>query len=261
MQQRLKELGGVLRGIGIVVNNTVEDQTRRAYWEWSKSDIRNVLTNSSWDITNKINGQNLSQTASFVIDRLWLLSQQNFIIAKSLIFPGVLQSWESSVSGSRNNEGSNGSSSIKTVNEAITSPQKDNKNTAPSSKERRVPSSRIGRIAGFGSSGGSTPPGNVFLTESNLEKIVDTLCRMRGAALKLGQMLSIQDENFVSPQIQKIFERVRQAADFMPARQMKTVLASELGEDWVQHVKVFEENPFAAASIGQVHRATLKDDR
>ncbi|CAH8841557.1 unnamed protein product [Trichobilharzia szidati] len=84
---------------------------------------------------------------------------------------------------------------------------------------------------------------------------------MRGAALKLGQMLSIQDENFVSPQIQKIFERVRQAADFMPARQMKRVLASELGEDWVQYVKVFEENPFAAASIGQVHRATLQDDR
>ena len=34
--------------------------------------------------------------------------------------------------------------------------------------------------------------GNPFLTESNMNKIVDTLCRVRGAALKLGQMLSLQ---------------------------------------------------------------------
>lgn len=42
-----------------------------------------------------------------------------------------------------------------------------------------------------------------------------------GAALKLGQMLSIQDSALINPQLQKIFERVRQSADFMPAWQLE----------------------------------------
>jgi len=42
-----------------------------------------------------------------------------------------------------------------------------------------------------------------------------------GAALKLGQMLSIQDNTIINPTLQKAFERVRQSADFMPARQVK----------------------------------------
>ena len=42
-----------------------------------------------------------------------------------------------------------------------------------------------------------------------------------GAALKIGQMLSIQDNTIINPTLQKAFERVRQSADFMPARQVK----------------------------------------
>ena len=42
-----------------------------------------------------------------------------------------------------------------------------------------------------------------------------------GAALKLGQMLSIQDSALINPQLQKIFERVRQSADFMPSWQLE----------------------------------------
>jgi aarF domain-containing kinase len=57
---------------------------------------------------------------------------------------------------------------------------------------------------------------SVFLNEENAQRIVDTLCKVRGAALKLGQMLSIQDDSLMSPQLQKIFEKVRQSADFMP---------------------------------------------
>ena len=41
-----------------------------------------------------------------------------------------------------------------------------------------------------------------------------------GAALKLGQMMSIQDNALINPQLQKIFERVRQSADFMPNWQL-----------------------------------------
>lgn len=48
---------------------------------------------------------------------------------------------------------------------------------------------------------------SVFLTEENVTRIVDTLCKVRGAALKLGQMLSIQDDAMLSPKLQSIFER------------------------------------------------------
>ncbi|XP_078097932.1 atypical kinase COQ8B, mitochondrial isoform X2 [Mustelus asterias] len=127
-------------------------------------------------------------------------------------------------------------------------------------RERKVPSSRLSRLANFGANEGlldSSP----FLSEANAERIVDTLCKVRGAALKIGQMLSIQDSSFINPQLQKIFERVRQSADFMPARQTVRVLDEELGPDWRDKLAAFEERPFAAASIGQVHHGELKDGR
>ncbi|XP_077996740.1 atypical kinase COQ8B, mitochondrial-like isoform X2 [Glandiceps talaboti] len=149
------------------------------------------------------------------------------------------------------------------------------------SRERKVPASRAGRMMNFGSlavglgvgaiaeytrqalgmKGGAGYHDNTFLTEANAERIVNTLCKVRGAALKLGQMLSIQDNTMISPQLQNIFERVRQSADFMPLWQMEKVLKSELGNDWRTKVKSFEDKPFAAASIGQVHHATLHDGR
>ena len=42
---------------------------------------------------------------------------------------------------------------------------------------------------------------NKYLTEQNAQRLADALCRMRGAALKLGQMLSIQDEGMLPPQV------------------------------------------------------------
>uniref|UniRef100_A0A8C4W2I2 Atypical kinase COQ8A, mitochondrial n=1 Tax=Gopherus evgoodei TaxID=1825980 RepID=A0A8C4W2I2_9SAUR len=100
-----------------------------------------------------------------------------------------------------------------------------------------------------------------LLSEANAERIVRTLCKVRGAALKLGQMLSIQDDALINPSLQKIFERVRHSADFMPTKQMMGVLNSELGPEWRRRLAWFEERPFAAASIGQVHLAQLLDGR
>ena len=40
-----------------------------------------------------------------------------------------------------------------------------------------------------------------YITEKNAERLADALCRMRGAALKLGQMISIQDENVLPPAV------------------------------------------------------------
>ncbi|KAM5297660.1 atypical kinase COQ8B, mitochondrial isoform 2-T2 [Glossophaga mutica] len=152
------------------------------------------------------------------------------------------------------------------------------------SRERKVPASRISRLANFGglavglglgvlaevakksltggslqSEGSSPPSSSPFLSEANAERIVQTLCTVRGAALKVGQMLSIQDNSFISPQLQRIFERVRQSADFMPRWQMLKVLEEELGRDWQAKVVSLEEVPFAAASIGQVHQGMLRD--
>lgn len=151
-------------------------------------------------------------------------------------------------------------------------------------RERKVPATRISRLVNFGGlavglgigaiaevakqSLGGKQKGDMnalldspLLSEANAERIVNTLCKVRGAALKIGQMLSIQDNTFINPQLQKIFERVRQSADFMPTWQMNKVLEQELGPGWREKLSSFEDKPFAAASIGQVHHGVLKDGR
>ena len=149
--------------------------------------------------------------------------------------------------------------------------------------ERSVPASRVSRVASFASLGaglafgtvaeasrravgirgggksGAATDGSLVLTEANASRIVATLCRVRGAALKLGQILSIQDGAVIGPELQKIFDRVRESADFMPQWQLEQVMRGELGEDWKDQFANFSMKPFAAASIGQVHRATLLD--
>lgn len=58
--------------------------------------------------------------------------------------------------------------------------------------------------------------------------------------------------------IQEVMQRVQDRADYMPASQRNKVLRANLGPDWRELYGEFEEVPLAAASIGQVHRATLK---
>ncbi|KAJ8009117.1 hypothetical protein DPEC_G00085520 [Dallia pectoralis] len=153
-------------------------------------------------------------------------------------------------------------------------------------RERKVPVTRLGRLANFGGlavglgfgalaevAKKSMRPSekkadkkavldsSLFMSEANAERIVRTLCKVRGAALKLGQMLSIQDDAFINPQLAKIFERVRQSADFMPIKQMTKSINNDLGPNWRDKLELFEERPFAAASIGQVHLAKMKNGK
>ncbi|KAG9336236.1 hypothetical protein JZ751_002583 [Albula glossodonta] len=153
-------------------------------------------------------------------------------------------------------------------------------------RERKVPVTRIGRLVNFGGLAVGLGMGALaevakksfrqaeqngekkavldsspFLSEANAQRIVRTLCKVRGAALKLGQALSIQDDAFINPQLAKIFDRVRQSADFMPTKQMLKAITNDLGPNWRDKLEFFEERPFAAASIGQVHLARLKDGR
>uniref|UniRef100_A0A8P0NPC1 Coenzyme Q8B n=1 Tax=Canis lupus familiaris TaxID=9615 RepID=A0A8P0NPC1_CANLF len=111
------------------------------------------------------------------------------------------------------------------------------------SRERKVPASRISRLANFG--GLAVGLGLGVLTE------------VAKKSLPGGRLPA--DNSFISPQLQRIFERVRQSADFMPRWQMLKVLEEELGRDWRAKVASLEEVPFAAASIGQVHQGTLRD--
>ncbi|KAK4162705.1 putative ABC transporter [Cladorrhinum sp. PSN259] len=141
-------------------------------------------------------------------------------------------------------------------------------------RESRVPSSRIGRLWNYGGlaagmfagaigeglsravGGGGT--GSVMLSAANMERLVSKLSRMRGAALKLGQMMSFQDAKMLPAPIQEVLQRVQDRADYMPGWQRDKVMKANLGENWRDLFTEFEEKPIAAASIGQVHKAVLK---
>lgn len=111
------------------------------------------------------------------------------------------------------------------------------------------------------SSSSISSPTSMLVNDSNSDKIAKTLCRMRGAALKLGQMLSIQDETLLPTPLSKALEQVRQGAEAMPHYQLQQQLITEYkSKDWKQekHFISFQDLPFAAASIGQCHRAVIQ---
>ncbi|TDZ32273.1 Protein ABC1-like protein [Colletotrichum spinosum] len=148
---------------------------------------------------------------------------------------------------------------------------------AYSLRESSVPSTRLSRLWNYGGLAagmmggaitesigrafGSKGEGSVLLSAGNMERLVSKLSRMRGAALKMGQMMSFQDSKMLPAPIQEVLQRVQDRADYMPAWQRNKVLAANLGAEWRDLFEEFEEKPIAAASIGQVHRATLKDGR
>jgi aarF domain-containing kinase len=96
------------------------------------------------------------------------------------------------------------------------------------------------------------------LSSKNISILGDKLRKMRGAALKVGQMLSIQDESFLPTEISKILKTVQNQSYYMPKRQLNRILVSNFGENWEENFSEFDLVPIASASISQVHQAVLK---
>src|SRR5213080_2818755 len=97
------------------------------------------------------------------------------------------------------------------------------------------------------------------------KQIVAVLGTMKGAAMKLGQVMSFLDVGLVPEQHRDEFQRelakLRDAAPTVSFKQMRQVIEDDLEEPIEEVFASFAEQPIAAASIGQVYRATLHDGR
>jgi len=99
---------------------------------------------------------------------------------------------------------------------------------------------------------------SALISKKNVTATVDTLKNLRGAAMKFGQLLSLDETVILSPDLAAIFAQLQSSGYSMTPSQLKKVLNHNWGDDWLKHFKYFDVRPFAAASIGQVHKATLK---
>src|SRR3954454_24760172 len=152
----------------------------------------------------------------------------------------------------------------------------------PERQERKIPQTRIGRSAKLGSAIGSqatrydgTAAANVVRSEEKAQertetrhletalKMASVLGEMKGAAMKIGQMASFIDADFLPPEYREIYQeqlaKLRTSAPAMPWEKVREVLEEEYDESPERVFAEIEEEAFAAASIGQVHRATLRD--
>ncbi len=146
----------------------------------------------------------------------------------------------------------------------------------PTSRVRR--SAQVGRLAAseavkqFGTRAANVARGEEASEEAlarrqleTAKQIVAALGTMKGAAMKLGQVMSFLDVGLVSEQYQEEFQRelakLRDSAPVVSFRQMRRVIEADLGQSIADVFAEFDEQAIAAASIGQVYRARLPDDR
>jgi predicted unusual protein kinase regulating ubiquinone biosynthesis (AarF/ABC1/UbiB family) len=145
----------------------------------------------------------------------------------------------------------------------------------PTSRVRRT--ATVGRLAAteavkqFGTRAANVTRGEqaaeAALARRQLEtakQIVAVLGTMKGAAMKMGQVMSFLDVGLVPEEFRDEFQhelaKLRDAAPTVSFKQMRRVIEEDLGEPIRKVFESFDEEPIAAASIGQVYRATLRED-
>jgi predicted unusual protein kinase regulating ubiquinone biosynthesis (AarF/ABC1/UbiB family) len=147
----------------------------------------------------------------------------------------------------------------------------------------KIPTSRVGRTAKIGGLAAGqairqagTHAANVARTKQGrqaalerrhieaAEQIVAALGTMKGAAMKVGQVMSFLDVGVVPEDYREEFQRrlaaLRDAAPTVGFKDMRKVIEQELGDRLSGVFEEFQEEPIAAASIGQVYRARLAED-
>ncbi|NEV60624.1 ABC1 kinase family protein [Thiorhodococcus minor] len=143
-----------------------------------------------------------------------------------------------------------------------------------------VPSKRLSRLwhlgrattdlaAGIGFTGlvdmartrGGGQPARIQLSPEHTRRFTDRLAKMRGAVMKMGQLMSMDGSDIFTPEAAEIMASLRDRAEPMPLSQLAQVLEREYGSGWDKGFKRFDFTPIASASIGQVHRAETKDGR
>src|SRR3954464_6144382 len=102
------------------------------------------------------------------------------------------------------------------------------------------------------------------LQQRTAEQLFAVLGQLKGGAMKLGQTLSVFEaavpEEVAAP-YREALVKLQEEAPPMPVRTVHAVLSQQLGGTWRTRFRDFDDAPAAAASIGQVHRATWRDGR
>lgn len=132
---------------------------------------------------------------------------------------------------------------------------------------------RVARLAG-GVAGGMLAEGarqfragnrprkrDLLLTPANARRVSQQLSEMRGAAMKLGQILSMDSGDLLPKELTDILANLRNDGTHMPEDQLEAAMVKAYGKKWESEFRLFDRYPIAAASIGQVHRAVAHDGR
>ena len=151
-------------------------------------------------------------------------------------------------------------------------------------RDKQMPTGRIRRTAKVGGLLGGQTARNYATKAANLtrdqegrrraaekrqieaaEQIVEVLGQMKGAAMKIGQVASFIDLAGMPPEVSDRFQQklaeLRDSAPKVSFKEMRKVIEQDLDDSLKELFADFEEEPLAAASIGQVYRAELHDGR